>query len=399
MRSAPWRSILSGIALLTMLCVAGGPAAPPSIAAGPPSQGPTPAPDHPTLAPGQPDPSSPLPPGQSPPSQPDQSAPQPGQPGAPTAPTPPVSMEYKVVNGDVLNISVLGEPEVSGSFAVAPDGSITLQLVGQMQAAGFTLAELTKRLTEALKKFIREPQVAIALGQTGTRPLVYLLGQVNHPGAFPMQPEWTVAALIASAGGTTGAAALSRAFLMRASQTLPVDLEQLLVDGNTSANLPLQAGDVIVVPETKARVLLMGGVAKPGPYLIQPGDHLVDVLSAAGGTTQGAQLKDIGVIRQAPATAAVAAPAGAASAGATATTAGPAQVAGPTGATGTKPVVTQIDLSDFYKNGNAKQNVAMQDGDVIYVPPNSGGVNWQAVLGTVLSVSSLFNMWWNPLHY
>jgi len=205
-----------------------------------------------------------------------------------------------------------------------------------------------------------------------------------------MQPGWTVAALIASAGGTTGAAALSRAFLMRASQTLPVDLEQLLVDGNTSANIPLQAGDVVVVPETKARVLLMGGVARPGPYLIQPGDHLVDVLSAAGGTTQGAQLKDIGVIRQAPATAGAAAPAG------TTAPAVAAPIAGPVGATGTKPVVTQIDLSDFYKNGNAKQNVAMQDGDVIYVPPNSGGVNWQAVLGTVLSVSSLLNMWWLP---
>jgi len=382
MRSAPWRSILAGIALLTMVCVAGGPAAPPSIAAGPPSQGPTPAPDHPTLAPGQPDPSAP-PPGQSP-SLPDQTAPQPGQPGAPAAPTPPVSMEYTVVNGDVLNISVLGEPEVSGSFAVAPDGSITLQLVGPIQAAGFTLAQLTSRLTEALKKYIREPQVAIALGQTGPRPLVYLLGQVNHPGAFPMQPGWTVAALIASAGGTTGAAALSRAFLMRAAQTLPVDLEQLLVDGNTSANLPLQAGDVVVVPETKARVLLMGGVARPGPYLIQPGDHLVDVLSVAGGTTQGAQIKDIGVIRQVPATAGAAVPAGA------------APIAGPAGATGTKPVVTQVDLSDFYKNGNAKQNVALQDGDVIYVPPTSGGVNWQAVLGTVLSVSSLLNMWWIP---
>ena len=116
--------------------------------------------------------------------------------------TAPAALEYTISPGDMLNVSVLAEPEVSGTFAVAPDGTIMLQLVGQIHVSGLTLPQLSDKLTHALKKYIRKPQVAVSIQQSATRQqFVYLLGQVNHPGAYPMQTGWTVAALMATPGG------------------------------------------------------------------------------------------------------------------------------------------------------------------------------------------------------
>ncbi len=129
-----------------------------------------------------------------------------------------------------------------------------------------------------------------------------------------------------------------------------MDLQQLLVNGNTNTNVPLKAGDVVIVPEAQDKVLLMGQVAKPGAYLYKPGDRVIDLLSAAGGPTPQAAIGNIGVVRQA----------------------------------GTaKPTVTPVNLDKFYKSGDASQNVPLQAGDVVYVPEKSG-VNWQTILGTIV---------------
>jgi polysaccharide export outer membrane protein len=280
----------------------------------------------------------------------------------PGAPAP--SLQYVIAPGDILNISVLGEPEVSGPFLVAPDGTIEMQLIGQIHAGGLTLPELTDRVVEALKKYIKEPRVAIAVqSTTSSSKFVYLIGRVNRPGAYVMQTGWTLAALMATAGGAAAGAGLNRAFIIRASDTIPIDLHKLFIDGNTSANVALQAGDVVVVPESDLKILLMGAVVKPGPYVIQPGDRLTDVLSAGGGPAQGAVMTDIGIITHGD---------------------DPSKT----------PKVTHINLLDFYKTGNAKLNAPLQDGDIVYVPPKMG-INWMNVIAAVSSLSWIF-LWVHP---
>ena len=259
------------------------------------------------------------------------------------------SQEYKVGPGDVLEISVVGESLVSGQVTVGPDGKIVMPLVGSIHVNGLTLPQVTDKVTMALKEFIREPQVVVAIRQAAPRrQFAYVLGQVARPGVYEMQEGWSVAELIAVAGGPASAAALSRSFILRKSETLPVNLEQLLVDGNTSANVPLLSGDLVIVPETKNRVILMGQVTKPGPYLLKPGDRVVDVLSSAGGPTASARTQEIGIIRQQDA----------------------------------KPTVTAINLDKFYKSGDLTQNLALQPGDIVYVPEKSKGIDWGAILST-----------------
>ncbi|HXX38996.1 MAG TPA: polysaccharide biosynthesis/export family protein [bacterium] len=345
------RNAVGGLVVLAMLLVAVGPAATAPVYMGPPAATPPtdqqppssgaqpaappaatggPAPQAPSLAPSV------------------GGAPQPGQ----------TNQEYTVQPGDVLQISVVGEPEVSGLVTAGPDGSIMVPLVGRLPAMGATLPQLTDRVTQALKTYIRDPQVSITISQAATRQqYVYVLGQVSRPGAYQLQDGFTIAAAIAAAGGPTPSASLGNAFIMRKSQTIPVDLQSLLVDGNTQANTTVEPGDIIVVPEGRDRVLLMGAVARPGPYVINPGDRLVDLLSAAGGSTQDAKLTDVGVIRHA--------------------------VQASTANTTAKPTVTEVDLTRFYKNGDTTQNIELQAGDIVYVPQQAQHVVWNAFLNTV----------------
>src|SRR5579884_1044475 len=88
---------------------------------------------------------------------------------APQAPPPalgPVAQDYTVSPGDVLEVSVLGEPAVSGPVTVGPDGSVMMQLIGKVPAAGLTLSQLTERIRADLRKYIRDPQVVVSIRQT-----------------------------------------------------------------------------------------------------------------------------------------------------------------------------------------------------------------------------------------
>jgi len=267
---------------------------------------------------------------------------------------PAFAQEYTIRPGDILEISVLGEPSVTGPASVSPDGTLTLQMAGEIQAAGLTLPQLTKKITEELRKFVRDPQVAVSI-RSSHRLYAYVIGRVVHPGAYEIDHGWTVSQLVAVAGGPEHEAALARALVMRNDKSIPVDLEQLLIEGNASANLSLEPGDVVIVPETRTRVVVMGGVQKPGPYSYRPGDRLVDLLSAAGGLTPKASMAEIGVIRR----------------------------------QGQKAAVTHVDLSKFYKNGDVTQNVVLQPEDVVYVPEKTG-IDWINLLGPLATLFLLF---------
>src|SRR6266550_4275087 len=276
-----------------------------------------------------------------------------------TAVPPAGAQDYTIGPGDTLDISVLGE--WNQALTVSPDGKIAIPQAGEISVDRLTLPQVTDKVTEALKPFVKDPVVTISIRQTTTRKqLVYLLGQVLHPGAYEIpgyevQKEWTVAELIAVAGGPLPGAALPKAVIMRKDTSIPVDLEKLLIDGNASANVRLTAGDVVIVPESKNKVVIMGGVLRPGPYLFKDGDHVVDVLSAAGGPTPKAVLSSIGVVRLED----------------------------------KKPAVKPVNLDKFYKSADAAQNVALQAGDVVYVP-EAGGMSFGELLGSLNGLAYIF---------
>jgi polysaccharide export outer membrane protein len=168
----------------------------------------------------------------------------PANTGAPTE-------AYTVKPGDVLSIAVWKEPDLQGPVLVRPDGSFSFPLAGQVDARGRTVAELQQTVTERLKKFISDPVVTVSISEVKGNK-VYVLGQVNKPGEFIVNPRVDVMQALSMAGGTTAFAALGDIVILRRTeagqQSLPFHYADVARGRNLQQNIMLQAGDVVVVP-------------------------------------------------------------------------------------------------------------------------------------------------------
>jgi polysaccharide export outer membrane protein len=168
------------------------------------------------------------------------------------APTPATTdASYVIGPEDVLNIDVWKEQEISRSVPVRPDGKISLPLLNDVQAAGLTPMQLQTALRDALKKFISDPQVTVIVTQVNSRR-VYVLGEVAHPGAFPMLPHMTVLQALSTAGGFSQFAKESGVYVLRTEngqqKTLPFNYKEVVRGKRADQNIELKPGDTIVVP-------------------------------------------------------------------------------------------------------------------------------------------------------
>jgi polysaccharide biosynthesis/export protein len=174
-------------------------------------------------------------------------------PPAPTAPAasgPPVEI-YTVKPGDVLSVAVWKEPDLQGPVLVRPDGTFSFPLAGQIDARGRSVLELQQMLTDKLKKYISDPVVTVSISEVKGNK-VYVLGQVNKPGEFIVNPRVDVMQALSMAGGTTAYAALGDIVILRRTesgqQSLPFHYADVARGRNLNQNIMLQAGDVVVVP-------------------------------------------------------------------------------------------------------------------------------------------------------
>lgn len=158
---------------------------------------------------------------------------------------------YVIGPGDVLDINVWKEQEVSRTVPVRPDGKISLPLVNDVQAAGLTPMQLQAELTEGLKKFITGPQVTVIVKEINSRR-VFVLGEVARPGAFPMFPNMTVLQALSTAGGFSQFAKLTAIYVLRSEGrrqvTYPFNYKDVVRGLRPEQNISLKPGDTIVVP-------------------------------------------------------------------------------------------------------------------------------------------------------
>ena len=173
---------------------------------------------------------------------------------APPAPPsgPPADVSYTVKPGDTLLVSVWKEPDLQGPVLVRPDGMFSFPLAGQMDARNKTVAELQQELTTKLKKYISDPVVTVSIQEIKGNK-VYVIGQVQKPGDFVVNPRVDVMQALSMAGGTTPFAALGDIMILRRTdngqqQALPFKYTDVIRGRNLGQNIMLQAGDVVVVP-------------------------------------------------------------------------------------------------------------------------------------------------------
>ncbi len=159
---------------------------------------------------------------------------------------------YLIHPHDLIEISVLGESDLSLSVRVSERGVISFPLLGEVRAAGITPRRLEMRLEELLAAdYLVSPSVNVNIKESGT---ISVLGQVNKPGSFEIKGRLTVTRAIAQAGGLTSTASPNRTRLIRRhngrQEIISIRLNDILRDGDLTQDLTLRPGDLIVVPES-----------------------------------------------------------------------------------------------------------------------------------------------------
>lgn len=163
---------------------------------------------------------------------------------------------YRIGPGDQLNVFVWQNPEISTDVPVRPDGRISVPLLEDILAAGKTPTELAREIEERLARYIKDPFVTVIVtGFVGPyTEQIRVVGQAVSPQAIPYRANMTVLDAMIAVGGLTPFAAGNRATLVRTAEgqrkEYRVRIDDLLNDGDISANVQLLPGDVIIIPQS-----------------------------------------------------------------------------------------------------------------------------------------------------
>jgi polysaccharide export outer membrane protein len=164
--------------------------------------------------------------------------------------------DYLIGPGDNVDIIVWRNPEVSMAVPVRPDGKITTPLVEDLPASGKTSTQLARDIEEALSKYIQQPVVTVVVTEfVGPyTEQIRVIGEAAKPQALPYREEMTLMDVLIEVGGITDFAAGNKARIVRningKQHQFSVRLDDLIRDGDISANVPMQQGDVLVIPES-----------------------------------------------------------------------------------------------------------------------------------------------------
>ena len=211
--------------------------------------------------------------------------------------------------GDLVKISVYGNPDLTTLTRVLPNGTITFPLIGVVAVGGFSQAHAEEIIAAKLRDggFVKNAAVTMFVQERSEVPnaSVTVLGQVLHSGTYSLDPETagsvsTLVTLLAKAGGTTDKAA-DHLFLVRKENGQPkrqrVDLIDLIGNGNIKADFALVNNDVVLVPEMDV-FYIYGEVQHPGRYQLDRDMTVMQGLSVASGLTARGSIKGIELNRQ-----------------------------------------------------------------------------------------------------
>ena len=205
--------------------------------------------------------------------------------------------DYILGEDDEIEISVYGNEDLEKTQAVRPGGYITFPLVGSIRASGQTPEQLREQIATQLANFVRNPQVTVIVRQYNSRK-VSVLGEVKAPGLQRISSNINVLEALSRAGGMTEDADLRGTLVLRGQQLVPVDFTRLLKQGDPSQNIPLQPGDVILVPNlNEKKVFVLGQVRTPLVVPLTPNLTLIEAISRDGGLTDDADLAGAMLVR------------------------------------------------------------------------------------------------------
>ena len=154
---------------------------------------------------------------------------------------------YRIGAEDVISLRIWREPELSGLVIVRPDGKINLQLVGEINAVDVTPIELELRIAKAYEKVLKNPIVTLQVQKVESKRY-YLSGEVGRTGAFPLVRPMTILEAITISGGIREFGNGKKIIIMRGTQRLKFNYNEVIKGKKLEQNISLQPGDHIVVP-------------------------------------------------------------------------------------------------------------------------------------------------------
>ncbi len=248
---------------------------------------------------------------QSAPSRPAAPAAPPAVPAARALPSPfampPTSdQDYSIGAQDVLEIREYQLKELDVTRRVDNDGSVTLPLLGKVLVGGLNPQQAEDAIAQLLREreLVKIPQVTVNIKEYVSRR-VSIQGAVDKPGLYPMFGPKTLLEMVGEAGGLNDRAGkkiiVQRPYAASGQDRVEIDIEELVYDGNPLLNIPLQPGDIVLVPYLQeVRIYVNGAVRNPGMYKF-PVDQEATVLqavTAAGGATDRANESRVNVVRR-----------------------------------------------------------------------------------------------------
>lgn len=237
--------------------------------------------------------------------------------------------------GDMLRITVYGNPDLSTDTRVTAAGTINFPLIGEVSVVGGDVPSVEKKIAKMLESggYLKLPQVNVVVLQFSSLQ-VSVLGDVNKPGRYPLDKPSTLSEVLALSGGVSAAGSDMVSLIVQEggkNKKVEYDLRSLLrKDG--AMDVKVAPGNIVYVHRSQVSVL--GKVLRPGKYSINEGGRTVlDLLANAGGLSQE----------------------------------GSDQIIVTTNNDG-HPQQIKIDVDQMYKTGDFKNNVELSEGDSIYVP-------------------------------
>jgi polysaccharide export outer membrane protein len=224
-----------------------------------------------------------------------QTPPGPAAPDPQAAPPAPATVgDYEVGPGDVIEVAVYGNDDLSRIPTVKTDGSISLPLLGEVQVAGLTIAEVQRKITNLLAKdYLVNPQVEVKVRDYNSQ-YVSVVGDVNSPGRKPIRGRMRLIDVLIEAGSFK-ATASGQVMITRTDGEFEGGQRSITVRISSSSSpsaqdlvnleLPLKNGDIITALP-KAFVTVDGEVNRPGRYAIEADLTVTGAISLAGGLTR-----------------------------------------------------------------------------------------------------------------
>jgi polysaccharide biosynthesis/export protein len=229
---------------------------------------------------------------------------------------PPDSHDYIVGPNDVLAITVVDQPQLTGKYIVRADGTFTFPILGRLQAGGLSLQTVEDDVRDRLAKgYLKDPQIGVSVEQYRSQQ-IFVIGEVRQPGTLQFTGSMRLIEALARAGATTehagteavivhqqngappllDASAIERVPNSKEGDVIRVNLQNLQM-GALSENVALRSGDTIFVSRAQT-VFVSGQVRSPGEYVIRKDMTVRQVLTLAGGATDRGSTRRIQIIRQ-----------------------------------------------------------------------------------------------------